>query len=181
MVNLMSKCKLQNNNLLFSIYSAEVLRDLHIIKANCLRNKKVLLSTFFLISCRVSLFHRLCKSQKAVTSLTNPGKLQWHTVCSVLLFHVIFTMQFHQDKDPIHGACLIWIVYRTCVHADEYASLFAYTFENRNLFLLCSLLKTPMSLPAKKPSEVHRFGSQLALSSEQDALSLTSHNTHRLR
>ncbi|CAJ1070742.1 tyrosine-protein phosphatase non-receptor type 13 isoform X2 [Xyrichtys novacula] len=34
---------------------------------------------------------------------------------------------------------------------------------------------------AKKPGEVRRFGSQLALSSEHDALSLTSHNTHRLR
>ncbi|XP_075899666.1 tyrosine-protein phosphatase non-receptor type 13 isoform X4 [Nelusetta ayraudi] len=34
---------------------------------------------------------------------------------------------------------------------------------------------------AKKPSEVRRFGSQLALTSEQDGLSLTSHNAHRLR
>uniref|UniRef100_UPI0037E90D58 tyrosine-protein phosphatase non-receptor type 13 n=1 Tax=Semicossyphus pulcher TaxID=241346 RepID=UPI0037E90D58 len=34
---------------------------------------------------------------------------------------------------------------------------------------------------AKKPGEVRRFGSQLALSSEHDALSLTSHNAHRLR
>ncbi|XP_076613627.1 tyrosine-protein phosphatase non-receptor type 13 isoform X2 [Chaetodon auriga] len=34
---------------------------------------------------------------------------------------------------------------------------------------------------AKKPGEVRRYGSQLALSSEHDALSLTSHNTHRLR
>ncbi|KAM3599920.1 uncharacterized protein V6R79_013813 [Siganus canaliculatus] len=34
---------------------------------------------------------------------------------------------------------------------------------------------------AKRPGEVRRYGSQLALSSEQDALSLTSHNTHRLR
>uniref|UniRef100_A0A8C2WJ20 Protein tyrosine phosphatase non-receptor type 13 n=1 Tax=Cyclopterus lumpus TaxID=8103 RepID=A0A8C2WJ20_CYCLU len=33
---------------------------------------------------------------------------------------------------------------------------------------------------AKKPSEVRRFSSQLALSSEHDALSLTGHNTHRL-
>ncbi|XP_056259451.1 tyrosine-protein phosphatase non-receptor type 13 isoform X4 [Seriola aureovittata] len=39
----------------------------------------------------------------------------------------------------------------------------------------------PMSLPAKKPSEGRRYGSQLALSSEHDALSLTSHNTHRHR
>ncbi|XP_034402864.1 tyrosine-protein phosphatase non-receptor type 13 isoform X5 [Cyclopterus lumpus] len=34
---------------------------------------------------------------------------------------------------------------------------------------------------AKKPSEVRRFSSQLALSSEHDALSLTGHNTHRHR
>ncbi|TKS84339.1 Tyrosine-protein phosphatase non-receptor type 13 [Collichthys lucidus] len=34
---------------------------------------------------------------------------------------------------------------------------------------------------AKKPGDARRFGSQLALSSEHDALSLTSHNTHRLR
>ncbi|XP_029371223.1 tyrosine-protein phosphatase non-receptor type 13 isoform X2 [Echeneis naucrates] len=34
---------------------------------------------------------------------------------------------------------------------------------------------------AKKPSEVRRYGSQLALSSEHDALSLTGHNTHRHR
>ncbi|XP_072227811.1 tyrosine-protein phosphatase non-receptor type 13 isoform X2 [Leuresthes tenuis] len=34
---------------------------------------------------------------------------------------------------------------------------------------------------AKKPGEVTRFGSQLALSSELDPLSLTSHNTHRHR
>ncbi|XP_040914460.1 tyrosine-protein phosphatase non-receptor type 13 isoform X3 [Toxotes jaculatrix] len=34
---------------------------------------------------------------------------------------------------------------------------------------------------AKKPSEVRRYGSQLALTSEHDALSLTSHNTHRHR
>ncbi|XP_070780338.1 tyrosine-protein phosphatase non-receptor type 13 isoform X2 [Enoplosus armatus] len=34
---------------------------------------------------------------------------------------------------------------------------------------------------AKKPGEVRRYGSQLALSSEHDALSLTSHNAHRLR
>ncbi|KAF7670466.1 hypothetical protein LDENG_00124820 [Lucifuga dentata] len=34
---------------------------------------------------------------------------------------------------------------------------------------------------AKKPGEVRRFGSQVALSSEHDALSLTSHNTHRHR
>ncbi|XP_035523727.1 tyrosine-protein phosphatase non-receptor type 13 isoform X4 [Morone saxatilis] len=34
---------------------------------------------------------------------------------------------------------------------------------------------------AKKPGDVRRYGSQLALSSEHDALSLTSHNTHRLR
>ncbi|XP_044189135.1 tyrosine-protein phosphatase non-receptor type 13 isoform X4 [Thunnus albacares] len=34
---------------------------------------------------------------------------------------------------------------------------------------------------AKKPGEVRRYGSQLALSSEHDALSLTSHNTHRHR
>ncbi|XP_023264402.1 tyrosine-protein phosphatase non-receptor type 13 isoform X3 [Seriola lalandi dorsalis] len=34
---------------------------------------------------------------------------------------------------------------------------------------------------AKKPSEGRRYGSQLALSSEHDALSLTSHNTHRHR
>nr|XP_046232099.1 tyrosine-protein phosphatase non-receptor type 13 isoform X2 [Scatophagus argus] len=34
---------------------------------------------------------------------------------------------------------------------------------------------------AKKPGEVRRFGSQVALSSEHDALSLTSHNTQRLR
>ncbi|XP_034565082.1 tyrosine-protein phosphatase non-receptor type 13 isoform X2 [Notolabrus celidotus] len=34
---------------------------------------------------------------------------------------------------------------------------------------------------AKKPGDVRRFGSQLALSSEHDALSLTSHNAHRLR
>ncbi|XP_024155608.1 tyrosine-protein phosphatase non-receptor type 13 isoform X2 [Oryzias melastigma] len=34
---------------------------------------------------------------------------------------------------------------------------------------------------AKKPSEVTRYGSQLALSSDHDALSLTSHSTHRLR
>ncbi|XP_031716160.1 tyrosine-protein phosphatase non-receptor type 13 isoform X2 [Anarrhichthys ocellatus] len=34
---------------------------------------------------------------------------------------------------------------------------------------------------AKKPGDVRRFGSQLALSSEHDALSLTSHNTHRHR
>nr|XP_033502544.1 tyrosine-protein phosphatase non-receptor type 13 isoform X2 [Epinephelus lanceolatus] len=34
---------------------------------------------------------------------------------------------------------------------------------------------------AKKPGEVRRFGSQAALSSEHDALSLTSHNTHRHR
>ncbi|XP_035040325.2 tyrosine-protein phosphatase non-receptor type 13 isoform X2 [Hippoglossus stenolepis] len=34
---------------------------------------------------------------------------------------------------------------------------------------------------AKKPSEARRFGSQLALSSEHDVLSLTSHNTHRHR
>ncbi|XP_068190464.1 tyrosine-protein phosphatase non-receptor type 13 isoform X3 [Antennarius striatus] len=34
---------------------------------------------------------------------------------------------------------------------------------------------------AKRPGEVRRFGSQLALSSEHDALSLTSHNTHKLR
>ncbi|XP_050928891.1 LOW QUALITY PROTEIN: tyrosine-protein phosphatase non-receptor type 13 [Lates calcarifer] len=34
---------------------------------------------------------------------------------------------------------------------------------------------------AKKPSEARRYGSQLALSSEHDALSLTSHNTHRHR
>ncbi|XP_029300325.1 tyrosine-protein phosphatase non-receptor type 13 isoform X2 [Cottoperca gobio] len=33
---------------------------------------------------------------------------------------------------------------------------------------------------AKKPAEGRRFGSQLALSSEHDALSLTSHNRHRL-
>ncbi|KAM7368864.1 hypothetical protein PAMP_013169 [Pampus punctatissimus] len=33
----------------------------------------------------------------------------------------------------------------------------------------------------KKPGEVRRYGSQLALSSEPDALSLTSHNTHRHR
>ncbi|KAK5852166.1 hypothetical protein PBY51_023658 [Eleginops maclovinus] len=33
---------------------------------------------------------------------------------------------------------------------------------------------------AKKPGDVRRFGSQLALSSEHDALSLTSHNRHRL-
>ncbi|XP_059213928.1 tyrosine-protein phosphatase non-receptor type 13 [Centropristis striata] len=33
---------------------------------------------------------------------------------------------------------------------------------------------------AKKPSEARRYGSQLALSSEHDALSLTSHNRHRL-
>ncbi|XP_042364711.1 tyrosine-protein phosphatase non-receptor type 13 isoform X3 [Plectropomus leopardus] len=34
---------------------------------------------------------------------------------------------------------------------------------------------------AKKPGDVRRFGSQVALSSEHDALSLTSHNTHRHR
>ncbi|XP_023136642.2 tyrosine-protein phosphatase non-receptor type 13 isoform X2 [Amphiprion ocellaris] len=34
---------------------------------------------------------------------------------------------------------------------------------------------------AKKPGEGTRYGSQLALSSEHDALSLTSHNTHRHR
>ncbi|XP_008324263.1 tyrosine-protein phosphatase non-receptor type 13 isoform X2 [Cynoglossus semilaevis] len=34
---------------------------------------------------------------------------------------------------------------------------------------------------AKKPSEVRRFGSQLALTSEHDVLSLTSHNMHRHR
>ncbi|XP_023816332.1 tyrosine-protein phosphatase non-receptor type 13 isoform X2 [Oryzias latipes] len=34
---------------------------------------------------------------------------------------------------------------------------------------------------AKKPSEVTRYGSQLALSSDHDALSLTSHSTRRLR
>ncbi|XP_035463930.2 tyrosine-protein phosphatase non-receptor type 13 isoform X1 [Scophthalmus maximus] len=34
---------------------------------------------------------------------------------------------------------------------------------------------------AKKPSEARRYGSQLALSSEHDALSLTSHNAHRHR
>ncbi|XP_054468275.1 tyrosine-protein phosphatase non-receptor type 13 isoform X2 [Anoplopoma fimbria] len=34
---------------------------------------------------------------------------------------------------------------------------------------------------AKKPGEGRRFGSQLALSSEHDALSLTSHNAHRHR
>ncbi|XP_030291988.1 tyrosine-protein phosphatase non-receptor type 13 isoform X2 [Sparus aurata] len=34
---------------------------------------------------------------------------------------------------------------------------------------------------AKKPGDVRRYGSQLALSSEHDALSLTSHNAHRLR
>ncbi|KAM6975314.1 tyrosine-protein phosphatase non-receptor type 13 isoform 1-T1 [Tautogolabrus adspersus] len=34
---------------------------------------------------------------------------------------------------------------------------------------------------AKKPGEGRRFGSQLALSSEHDALSLTSHSAHRLR
>ncbi|XP_041666705.1 tyrosine-protein phosphatase non-receptor type 13 isoform X2 [Cheilinus undulatus] len=34
---------------------------------------------------------------------------------------------------------------------------------------------------AKKPGEVRRFGSQLALPSEHDALSLTSHSAHRLR
>ncbi|KAM3873959.1 tyrosine-protein phosphatase non-receptor type 13 [Diretmus argenteus] len=34
---------------------------------------------------------------------------------------------------------------------------------------------------AKKPEEVRRYGSQVALSSEQDALSLTSHHTHRHR
>ncbi|XP_074474220.1 tyrosine-protein phosphatase non-receptor type 13 isoform X2 [Sebastes fasciatus] len=34
---------------------------------------------------------------------------------------------------------------------------------------------------AKRPSEARRYGSQLALSSEHDALSLTSHNTHRHR
>ncbi|XP_068609390.1 tyrosine-protein phosphatase non-receptor type 13 [Brachionichthys hirsutus] len=34
---------------------------------------------------------------------------------------------------------------------------------------------------AKRPGEVRRFASQLALSSEHDALSLTSHNTHKLR
>ncbi|XP_068429722.1 tyrosine-protein phosphatase non-receptor type 13 isoform X3 [Clinocottus analis] len=34
---------------------------------------------------------------------------------------------------------------------------------------------------AKKPGEVRRFGSQLALSSEHDASSLTGHNTHRHR
>ncbi|XP_040014085.1 tyrosine-protein phosphatase non-receptor type 13 isoform X3 [Xiphias gladius] len=34
---------------------------------------------------------------------------------------------------------------------------------------------------AKKPGEARRYSSQLALSSEHDALSLTSHNTHRHR
>ncbi|XP_071385495.1 tyrosine-protein phosphatase non-receptor type 13 isoform X1 [Centroberyx affinis] len=34
---------------------------------------------------------------------------------------------------------------------------------------------------AKKPEEVRRYGSQVALSSEHDALSLTSHNAHRHR
>lgn len=34
---------------------------------------------------------------------------------------------------------------------------------------------------AKKPGEVRRYSSQLALSSEHDALSLTSHNANRLR
>ncbi|XP_070706328.1 tyrosine-protein phosphatase non-receptor type 13 isoform X2 [Pempheris klunzingeri] len=34
---------------------------------------------------------------------------------------------------------------------------------------------------AKKPAEVRRYGSQVALSCEHDALSLTSHSTHRLR
>ncbi|XP_074546202.1 tyrosine-protein phosphatase non-receptor type 13 isoform X2 [Halichoeres trimaculatus] len=33
----------------------------------------------------------------------------------------------------------------------------------------------------KKPGDVRRYGSQLALSTEHDALSLTSHNAHRLR
>uniref|UniRef100_H3C1Z1 Tyrosine-protein phosphatase non-receptor type 13 n=1 Tax=Tetraodon nigroviridis TaxID=99883 RepID=H3C1Z1_TETNG len=33
----------------------------------------------------------------------------------------------------------------------------------------------------KKLAEVRRYGSQMALPSEQDALSLTSHNTHRVR
>lgn len=33
----------------------------------------------------------------------------------------------------------------------------------------------------KKLAEARRYGSQMALSSEQDALSLTSHDTHRVR
>ncbi|XP_041815653.1 tyrosine-protein phosphatase non-receptor type 13 isoform X2 [Chelmon rostratus] len=44
-----------------------------------------------------------------------------------------------------------------------------------------SVTSDPEYRQAKKPGEVRRYGSQLALSSEHDALSLTSHNTHRLR
>lgn len=53
---------------------------------------------------------------------------------------------------------------------------------NKMLSFLCLCANDiPMSPAAKRPGEVKRFGSQLALSSEHDALSLAGHNINRHR
>lgn len=59
-----------------------------------------------------------------------------------------------------------------------------YFFSTNNKHVLCGCVftsNTAMSPLGKKLAEVRRYGSQMALTSDQDALSLTSHDTHRVR
>lgn len=72
-----------------------------------------------------------------------------------------------------------WIL--TCIFYLPRASKHVSTSSLASLCGCVYTSNTAMSPLGKKLTEVRRYGSQMALTSEQDALSLTSHNTHRVR
>lgn len=113
---------------------------------------------------------------------------------------LVFCRQIGTNRDPICSAGLTWFESPItappppthvhtgicfpqcgCLHLEGCAVMQLCTSENKMYpFCVCTA-HTSASLPAKKPGDVRRYGSQLALSSEHDALSLTNHNAHRLR
>lgn len=69
----------------------------------------------------------------------------------------------------------------TCIFYLPRASKHVSTSSLASLCGCVYTSNTAMSPLGKKLAEARRYGSQMALTSEQDALSLTSHNTHRVR